>query len=48
MQALDALNAKYGRGTVTFASMGRRPGWKLRTEFISRRYTTAWEDPLSV
>lgn len=48
MKALDALNAKYGRGTITFASMGRKPGWKLRTEFISRRYTTAWEDLLKV
>ena len=48
MQALDALNAKFGRGTVTFASMGRKPGWKLRTDFISPRYTTAWEDLLSV
>ena len=48
MKALDALNAKYGRGTVTYASMGRRPGWKLRTEFISRRYTTRWDDLLAV
>ncbi|MDX7951786.1 Y-family DNA polymerase [Lichenihabitans sp. Uapishka_5] len=48
MQALDALNARFGRGTVTFASMGRKPGWKLRTEFISGRYTTAWEDLLKV
>ena len=48
MQALDALNAKFGRGTVTFASMGRKPGWKLRTDFISPRYTTAWADLLKV
>ena len=48
MKALDALNAKYGRGTVTLASMGRKPGWKLRTDFISPRYTTAWDDLLSV
>lgn len=48
MQALDALNRKFGRGTVTYASMGRKPGWKLRTEFISRRYTTRWDDLLSI
>ena len=48
MQALDALNTKFGRGTVTFAAMGRQPGWKLRSEFISPRYTTAWEDLLTV
>ena len=48
MKALDALNAKFGRGTVTYASMGRNPGWKLRTDFISPRFTTAWEDLLRV
>ena len=48
MRALDSLNARYGRGTVTFASAGRQPGWKLRTEFISRRYTTNWADLLAV
>lgn len=48
MKALDALNARYGRGTVTFASMGRQQGWKLRTDFISPRFTTVWADLLSV
>lgn len=48
MKALDALNARFGRGTVTYAAMGSRPGWKLRTEFISPRYTTAWADLLTV
>ena len=48
MKALDALNARYGRGTVTFASMGRRPAWKLRCEFISPRFTTVWADLLEV
>ena len=48
MRALDALNGKFGRGTVTYASMGSRPGWMLRTEFISRRYMTRWDDLLRV
>ncbi len=48
MRALDSLNAKYGRGRVTFAAMERKPGWKLRSDFISPRYTTVWEDLLQV
>ena len=48
MKALDSLNARFGRGTVTFASMGHKPGWKLRSEFKSPRYTTAWNDLLKV
>ena len=49
MKALDAPNARYGRGTVTFASMGRKPGWKLRTDSVSSpRCKTAWDDLLTV
>ena len=48
MKAIDALNARYGRDTITFAASGRKRGWKLRSDFVSPRYTTAWEDLLSV
>lgn len=46
MDALDSLNAYYGRGTLTYASAGRRQAWKLRRDFISPRYTTSWEELL--
>jgi DNA polymerase V len=39
MKALDALNGRYGRDTVTFAATGRKRGWKLRREMLSPRYT---------
>ena len=46
MRAVDALNARYGRGTVAFGTAGERHGWKLRREFISPRYTTVWDELL--
>lgn len=48
MEALDSLNGYYGRGTLTYASLGRRQAWKLRRDHISPRYTTCWEELLSV
>jgi DNA polymerase V len=43
MRALDQLNLRFGRDTVSFAVAGSRRPWKLRQEFLSPRYTTAWE-----
>ena len=48
MRAMDALNRRYGRDTVSFAASGRRRGWKLRSEFLSPRFTTAWHELLLV
>ena len=48
MTAMDALNRKFGRDTVTFAVTGRKRPWKLRSEFVSPRYTTSWGELLSV
>jgi len=48
MRAVDAINLRYGRDTVTYAATGTRRAWKLRSEFISPRYSTSWEELLSV
>jgi DNA polymerase V len=48
MCAMDALNAHYGRDTVTFAATGTRRAWKLKSEFISPRYSTSWGELLLV
>jgi DNA polymerase V len=48
MKAVDALNQRFGRDTISFAVSGRQRGWKLRSEFISPRYTTNWTELLSV
>jgi DNA polymerase V len=48
MQALDALNARFGRGTVAIGVAGQKQGWTLRREFHSPRYTTHWGELLRV
>jgi len=48
MRAVDALNRRYGRDTLTFAASGRRRGWELRSAFLSPRYTTNWDELLQV
>jgi DNA polymerase V len=48
MRAVDRFNQRYGRDTVTFAASGIRRGWKLRSEFISPRYSTNRDEPLTV
>lgn len=44
MTAIDAINAKQGRDTVTFAIQDRKDKWKKRQENLSQRYTTNWDD----
>lgn len=48
MRAVDALNRRFGRDTVTFAAAGARRAWKLRSAFLSPRYTTRWDELLRV
>ena len=47
MQALDALNDRYGKGTVHMASAGlagERRAWAMRQERRTPAYTTCWAD----
>ena len=48
MQAVDALNSRWGRDTVSFAASGLKQGWKMKREMRSPRYTTVWEEILTV
>jgi DNA polymerase V len=48
MRALDRLNLRYGRDAVSFAAAGCWRPWKMCREFLSPRYTTAWEELLRV
>ena len=47
MTAMDALNRRFGRGSVTLASSGlgtERGSWATRQERKSPAYTTSWEE----
>ncbi|MBN2108471.1 MAG: Y-family DNA polymerase [Deltaproteobacteria bacterium] len=42
MQTLDALNQRYGRNTVQFASSGIDKRWKMLQSYRSPGFTTRW------
>ena len=45
MSAMDALNQKFGRGTLRVASAGVDDSpWRMRQDLKSRNYTTKWAD----
>ena len=51
MSTLDALNLRYGRGTVLMASAGlggERRAWTMKQERRTPGYTTCWADMLVV
>jgi DNA polymerase V len=47
MQALDGVNARYGRATLRVSTQGLRNsatgGWAMRQERKSPSYTTDWD-----
>lgn len=42
MQTIDALNARFGRGTVKLAGAGLAQEWRHRPERLTPAYTTDW------
>ena len=48
MDVLDHLNAKEGRGTLYFAGQGIRQQWQMKRDMLSPRYTTRYQDLLSI
>ncbi|HZG74157.1 MAG TPA: DUF4113 domain-containing protein [Chondromyces sp.] len=48
MKALDGVNNYMGDNTVKFAAQGYSREWKLRTEYLSKCYTTRLEHILIV
>jgi DNA polymerase V len=47
MRALDGLNLRFGRDTLTFGGNGRPRAWRLRSGMLSQRYTTEWNELLT-
>ena len=43
MDALDGINAKWGRSTVQYAATGFKKAWMFKREQLSKAYTTQWD-----
>ena len=46
--AADAINARFGRRTVFFASEGTERKWRMKREMLSCRFTSRWDELLVV
>lgn len=44
MHTFDAMNSRFGKHTLTFAAMGTKQEWRMRSDRCSRHYTTSWSD----
>ena len=47
-QAVDALNARYGKNTLFTLGAGVKKNWQMRRDLLSPEYTTCWDDLLTV
>ncbi|UHG93250.1 Y-family DNA polymerase [Spirosoma oryzicola] len=43
---VDKLNYRYGKSTIRLASQMKDPEWVMKQEWLSKRYTTRWDDIL--
>jgi DNA polymerase V len=48
MNTIDKVNASLGRDIVRFAAQGFEKKWKLKAQYLSRKYTTNIDDVLHV
>lgn len=44
MAAIDAINTRWGSGTIGYAAVGLQPRWRMRCVRRSSRYTTRWDE----
>lgn len=48
MRTLDAINGRWGRGTLKPARITKHTEWSMRRELLSPAYTTRWQDLFKV
>jgi DNA polymerase V len=47
-ETMDKLNHKYGRNTIFTAGEGIKRPWTMKQEYLSRRFTTSWNEILEI
>ncbi|NOS85585.1 MAG: Y-family DNA polymerase [Ignavibacteria bacterium] len=48
MKTLDNINVRFGRDTLKIASSGLSQNWAMKRQHISQRYTTNWNELLTI
>lgn len=47
-ETMDKINYRYGRNTIFTAGEGIKRPWSMKQEFLSRRFTTNWNEILEI
>jgi DNA polymerase V len=47
-RTVDALNAKFGKGTIFSLGEGIRKPWQMKRDLLTPSYTTSWDQLLKV
>ena len=47
-EAMDKINSQFGRNSVFLMGEGIKREWSMRQEFLSKHFTTRWDDLLTV
>ncbi len=48
MAALDSINRNFGKGMLVFGTAGLKRDWDMRRGFMSKSYSTNWDELLEV
>lgn len=48
MRTIDGLNARLGYNAIKFAAEGLNPQWKMKKEKSSARFTSSWDELLTI
>ena len=47
-ETMDKLNYQYGRKTIFLAGEGIKREWTMKQDYLSRRFTTNWNEILEI
>ncbi|MCK4766345.1 MAG: Y-family DNA polymerase [Candidatus Aminicenantes bacterium] len=48
MKAVDTINSRWRRNMIHLAASGIKPRWAMKREMLSNRYTTDWNELLTI
>lgn len=48
MDKVDEINNKYGSRTAHIAGTGIKQPWQMKQQYLSKRFTTRWDELLEV
>lgn len=48
MRVVDAINSRFGRGAIRYLATGLQQRWQTRADHCSPRYTTHWNELLTI